>query len=60
MQWGLNVKAGGVYRHKFKFERFNKALRPQNTFIALSTRLLHITDLDITSRSDPARGNMFR
>jgi hypothetical protein len=57
---GLNVKAGGAYRHQFKFERFNKALRPQNTFIALSTQLLHITDLDITSRSDPTRGTMFR
>jgi hypothetical protein len=56
----LKVKAGDVYRHHFKFERFNKASRPQNTRVTLSTQLLHITDLDITLRSGPARGTMFR
>jgi hypothetical protein len=56
----LNVKAGGVYRYHFKFERLNKASRPQDTGVALSTQLLRITVLDMAYRSDPARGPMFK
>ena len=48
----LEVKAGGVLRHRFQFERFNKAPRPQNTGVVLSIQLLHTTELDITFRPD--------